>query len=484
MFPCFNQYQKRFLILSPLLALGRVWGESFRIMVVGWTKLAKALFLKIPFPVQRAAPCSPRPIPLPRHYRYVRARWHVVMGTIDYGGWFLRSIVQAMPWMPKNQPVSWAKPRSILVIQLDHLGDAVLSLGFLKILQKQFPRARIDVLASQANAELFQLSPVVNQVYCCQSTRFSPKKAKRWWVWDLIGWACSLRKERYHLAIDVRGELPHAFFMWLMGAQRRLGWNCGGGGFLLTDSPTFVPARHEVASRAALLRVLGNREEQLVPACRPRLKPQNVFFTSVAQRLRTLDVLPNQDPSTSPLVVLHIGAGTAAKRWPFSHWRQLVRKLGENPLARVVLIGTQAERRHAALIMGPQYSTRYANWCGECGLGELTALLALADVVIGADSGPVHLAAAVGTPAIVLFSGTNRKKQWQPWGTSVQSLQVMTACSPCHRATCSQADHPCMRALTVSQVWEAIRRVLPEFSKSSLSSSPTLIDSPLNSKAA
>jgi ADP-heptose:LPS heptosyltransferase len=79
-------------------------------------------------------------------------------------------------------------------------------------------------------------------------------------------------------------------------------------------------------------------------------------------------------------------------------------------------------------------------------------LIAEAELFIGADSGPAHLAAAVGTPAIVLFSGTNRVEQWRPWGARVAVLRHEVACSPCHRQTCPWADHPCMTRLAPNEV--------------------------------
>jgi ADP-heptose:LPS heptosyltransferase len=92
------------------------------------------------------------------------------------------------------------------------------------------------------------------------------------------------------------------------------------------------------------------------------------------------------------------------------------------------------------------------DWTGQLTLIETAALIARADLFIGADSGPAHLAAAVGTPAMVLFSGTNRVEQWRPWGSHVTVLRHETACSPCHRQSCPWADHPCMSRLTPSEV--------------------------------
>jgi ADP-heptose:LPS heptosyltransferase len=84
---------------------------------------------------------------------------------------------------------------------------------------------------------------------------------------------------------------------------------------------------------------------------------------------------------------------------------------------------------------------------GRLSIEELAALLERSDLLIGSDSGPAHLAAAVGTPVVALFSGTNHAAQWRPWGERVRTLRHETACSPCHRHRCPLTDHPCLSGL-------------------------------------
>jgi len=87
-------------------------------------------------------------------------------------------------------------------------------------------------------------------------------------------------------------------------------------------------------------------------------------------------------------------------------------------------------------------------------------LLERAEVVVGADSGPVHLATAVGRPVVVLFSGTNRPEQWQPHGRDVTVLRHPVPCSPCHRERCPRDGHPCMGELRPERVARAVLETL------------------------
>src|SRR5262249_10853147 len=153
------------------------------------------------------------------------------------------------------RPAPYDETRSILVVQLDHLGDAVLSLGLLRALRGHYPAARLHVLAAPWNVELLITSGSVDHVHVMKCPRFARRGGWKWQA-DLVRGSWRLRRHRFDLAIDVRGELPHAILMWLAGARRRVGWPCGGGGFLLTDGVPYVRGRHEVQSRAAIAKVL------------------------------------------------------------------------------------------------------------------------------------------------------------------------------------------------------------------------------------
>jgi ADP-heptose:LPS heptosyltransferase len=163
---------------------------------------------------------------------------------------------------------------------------------------------------------------------------------------------------------------------------------------------------------------------------------------------------------------LHVGAGTSAKRWPAESWHRLAEQLVARD-ARIVLVGTRPDAQAAEVIAssckGGLAGGRCLNLVGSLSVAKLAAVLRRAELFIGADSGPSHVAAAVGTPVLALFSGTNDPQQWKPCGERVAVLRAPPACSPCHRETCVWADHPCMRGITVETVLHAaadtLRRV-------------------------
>jgi lipopolysaccharide heptosyltransferase II len=444
-------------------------------------------------------------------YRYVRLRWRLLAAVIDVTGyalfWAAQRVARCVSWLGGRRSLSsgirkgtgpfsavtgtemgtgrsyWrsdeaaaarqtmdlspflgrGEPKSILVIQLDHLGDAVLSLGMLHVLRREHPGAAIEVLCAPCSQELFSACADVDAVHVLDATRFCHKRLRAWrWLAALVSAGWKLRKRRFDLAIDVRGEAPHAMLMFLAAAKRRLGWRCGGAGFLLTDSPAYEPGRHEVLSRLAVVRALSIEatEEDVSPVFVPaddarqrvRAMLHNTREAERREKRAAKRGLGAREAGARRLVVLHVGSGMPAKRWPAERWQELSARLVFEHGACVALVGGDEDRQAAAAVVGPYALEGVADFTGRLTVPELAAILSEADVVVGSDSAPAHLAAAVGTPVVALFSGTNQQAQWRPWGPEVRVVHRPTACWPCHRRECPLAGHPCMRGITVEEV--------------------------------
>ena len=396
-------------------------------------------------------------------YRYVRLRWRVAFAAIDLLGTAMfaaaRFVRRLAAGRTEVRPTEDQDPKVILLVQLDHLGDAIISTAMLPILRERYPTASIEVLAGAWNREVFEAAPEVDRVHVSLANRFARGGLARFaWIPATLYWGLALRRRKVDLGIDVRGEFPVAVILWLGGARRRLGWDCGGGGFLLTDRAEFRIDRPEVESRTALLARLGIRPPEGVTRL-PSLRP-----TGAARRLirRELAEFSAREPTGGPRVVLHVGAGTQAKSWPPEHWRELLGRIIVGHGSQVLLVGNRQDRTIADRILDGRAWPGVADWTGRLSVVELAALLERADVLVGADSGPAHLAAAVGTPAIVLFSGTNSPRQWQPCGQRVTVIRHEVGCRPCHRRRCPRVGHPCMRLLLPRQVATEVDQVLLE----------------------
>jgi heptosyltransferase-2 len=428
-------------------------------------------------------------------YRYSKWRWRIAVRALDaIGGMAIG------PWRFLHAPRPVEDPRRILLVQLDHLGDAVLTSPLLARLHAAYPEARIDVLASASNREVFEADPRVHRVLLAARNWFDRDRGRRALgsaVWEL---GRTLRRERYDLGLDVRGDILTVLVLALAGIPRRVGWTMGGGGFLLTDVADWIPGRHEVGSRLALLGRLGIRDDgparvavsvtdadRAKVACwlreawdepRPPRAAAALAGTGIPHKARSL-LLADPRPSATrasasadftpddadwlhagrfgepaPLLAAHLGAGTTAKRWPPAHWKVLIARFLDDGW-RVVVIGGPEDADAAGVL--PRHP-RLRDWTGRMTVPETTAFLERADLFLGADSGPSHLAACAGTPSVVLFSGTNRPAQWRPWSRRSLVLRHDVDCRPCHHKVCPLADHPCMTGLHPDRVYRAARR--------------------------
>lgn len=431
------------------------------------------------------SPANPNPVPV-RRYRYSKLRWRVLVHLFDLVGGTL-----AACWRAFRPPPRLVDPKRILIVQLDHLGDAVLSSPLMPRLRQAYPHARIDVLASASNQAVFQADPHVDRVRVAPRNWFE-RRPGAWSIWRAL-WELTqtLRAERYDLGIDVRGDVLTALLMAGIGVRRRVGWSMGGGGFLLTDVAEWVPGRHEVLSRLALLeRILDLAEDdpprvqvyardadrervaRLLLEAWPRpIRSERKKPVAVSSRGRTVRLdspmtrrwpaLADADSlhagrfgDEAPLLAVHLGAGTAAKRWPARHWHNLIgRFLNEG--WRIAIVGGPDDAQWSQNL--PEHPA-LRDWTGRLALTETAALLERADLFIGADSGPAHLAACAGIASVVLFSGTNISRQWRPWSRRSLVLKAKVPCRPCHNKTCPLIDHPCMTRIHPDRVHRAARR--------------------------
>ncbi len=418
-------------------------------------------------------------------YRYTKWRWRIMVGAFDFVG-----SIAARAWRVARPVAVPGEPRRILILQLDHMGDAVLTSPLISRLREAYPTATIDVLASPSNRDVFASNPDLNNVRLASRNWFE-RRPGHWALGSaVVELGLSLRGSGYDLGIDVRGDILSVLVLTLAGIPRRLGWTMGGGGFLLTDVADWIPGRHEVESRLALLDRIGvdtsgpNRvvvhasdDDRVNIAHRlraawPRRKTQaravaarSVQLVGAGVNDASFDTTwagwdePERDDADrpedeSPVLAVHLGAGTSAKRWPTKHWQDLVRRFLDDGW-RIILVGGPDDVSTGGAIAS---HPRLRDWTGQLAITETAALLERADFFIGSDSGPAHIAASAGIPSLVLFSGTNRPNQWRPWSRKTMILRNRVACRPCHQKVCPLADHPCMTGILPERVFRSAKR--------------------------
>jgi ADP-heptose:LPS heptosyltransferase len=185
------------------------------------------------------------------------------------------------------------------------------------------------------------------------------------------------------------------------------------------------------------------------------------------RRLRVCSSAPLHPDAAAlrPYVVVHPGASVGARAWSAERHRELVRLLlseGHN----VLLTGAPDERPLTTHVGRGFAAKRLAgqgallDLAGETYLDELAEVFAAADAIVVANTGPAHLAAAVGTPIVSLFAPTVPTGGWRPWGVPHELLNCEVPCAGCRARTCPVAGHPCLEGVSAQAVLEALRGLL------------------------
>lgn len=342
-------------------------------------------------------------------------------------------------------PVRWGRVERVAVLRLDHLGDLLLSFPALEALRAALPKARIDLYVGPWCLDLARLCPHVDSVQALPAEWFQRPQRQAWPLASLWRSARLLRQGRYDLGVDLRGELRHALLLRLAGIPQRLGALQTAGAFLLTQA--LPPAQGHEAHRAwALLRDAG-LPGLGAKAPRLHLDPGAAARREARRRLKAWGLKPG-------FLALHPFAGAPSRRWPRAHWQELLTKLPG--AGRVLLLGDAGEAQALRDLLPPGAGRRLVPAAGALSLDVLAAVLEQAGLLVGLNSGPGHLAAAVGTPVLSIFSAANDPARWAPLGPQVKVLVEPAPCGPCELADCPLGN-ACLRRLRPARVLRALK---------------------------
>lgn len=283
-------------------------------------------------------------------------------------------------------------------MKLSSLGDVVHTLPLIAALRAGLDaETRIDWVVGKAFAPLVEWNPHVSAAHILPSKG----PGDLWKMGDL------LRDQRYDTVMDAQGLLVSGVIALLSGAKRRIGFDANreGNRFFLTDPDVPNEERQHVVQR-----LLGFCDTVSVP--RPARIERIEYLRDLA------DVSAMLAPALQgglPLIGCVVGASVANKAWTAERWVECLRALASMG-CRPVLLGAKSEMEAAAMIAQDAADAAPLNLVGQTDLTELAAVLARCAVVIGPDSGPTHLAVAVGTPVVGLYGVTDPAKTGPDWG--------------------------------------------------------------------
>jgi heptosyltransferase-2/heptosyltransferase-3 len=343
-------------------------------------------------------------------------------------------------------------PRNILLIRPDHLGDLLFLTPALHSLREALPGARITLLVGPWSAEVALGNPDADAVITCPFPGFERRpKASAIAPYSLLADAARrLRQEAFDTAVALRFD--HWWGAWLAaeaGIPLRIGYD-------LQETRPFLT--NAVLQNAHLLRTLA-------PDITTNPGPTRYAVSEGDREWADAWLRPQGVSVPRPLVAIHPGAGAAVKQWPPERWAGIAKRLIAEYGAQILLTGAAAER---ALVAEVKRSVGHPvlDAAGQTSLGQLAALLARCRFVLGSDSGPLHLAVAIGAPTVHVYGPVDAAK-FGPWGEAGRHLVVHTGwpCAPCNRLDWDAGDlaaHGCMPAIGEDQVWRAASALLSD----------------------
>lgn len=335
-------------------------------------------------------------------------------------------------------------PKKILLIRLDHLGDCLFTLPAVDALHQNYPNSELHFLGGEEARAVMQGDSRINQFLDFPNSWFSRKK--KGGLRSFVSQLKRLKSEKYDWAIDFRGDIRTILLMALAGIPMRAGFADTGGGFLLHQLLWEKRGEHQVEKHSRLLSALGVDVKETVLKLNLTAQPEIIK-----------NLLPNVTDEVKT-IVMHIGAGYPSKCWPAVRFYELLLKLITYANCRVVLIGQAPEK--AIIDQWALDSPAIISLAGKTKFRELVEVLRKADLFIGNDSGPAHLAAALGIPEVIVYGGTNDIREWAPFSAKATIINHPVDCSPCEAKVCPLGHHDCVNEISVDRVWEAIQREL------------------------
>lgn len=339
--------------------------------------------------------------------------------------------------------------KRILIIRTDRIGDVVLSTPAIAASRSAFPDAYIAVMVSEKAKEIVTGNPHINEVIVYDKMRRHRSFLRT------AAFAARLKAKRFDLALILHSTVRVNLISFLARIPKRVGYARGKMDFLLTHKLEYkkrLGEKHESEYSLDVLRFLGV-ETRAFPLSMPVKKADEKKINALLRESRL--------SGGCGFIALHPGASCISKMWSCKNFAKAADLLIEKFKVSVVLVSspeqtalgeaTMAAMRHKPLFL-----------CGRTSLGELAALLKKARLFISNDSGPVHIACAVGTPVISIF-GRNEKglgpARWRPLGAKAAVLHKDVGCVPCLAHNCKKG-FLCLDSVKAEEVLEKAKALL------------------------
>ncbi|MFH0918593.1 MAG: lipopolysaccharide heptosyltransferase II, partial [Candidatus Omnitrophota bacterium] len=334
----------------------------------------------------------------------------------------------------------------ILVIKFSSLGDIILSTAALRAIREKFPQGnyKISFLIGEESKDILLRSPYIEELLVCDLKNKDKGLAGLWNIGRI------LRKKNFDLVIDLQNSRSSHILAYLSGCIHRYGYNNKKFSFLLNHTvndqkPLVDPVTHQFRILKMLAIDLLNNALELWPSSEDQKTVDellNAQWLSQAQKVVGINISASKRWSTKP--------------WPLEYLICLCEELGLKDI-RVIITGTEEDQGLANMLINSLKNTKIINACGKTNINELAVLIKKCQVFISADSSPLHIASAVGTPFIGLFGPTDARRHLPP-GKNYMVISKNLHCSPCYKTKCRTKS--CMVQISPAEVFDAVIKLL------------------------
>ncbi len=330
----------------------------------------------------------------------------------------------------------------VLIILLGALGDVVRGLAVVDAIKTTYPTSKITWLVEPASSGVVSLHRSIDEVIVFQ---------RKEGIQGILQLVRDLRARQFDLTLDLQRHLKSGFFSWLSRAPRRIGfhpddskeWNW-------IFNTEYVPARGDASSKIdhylSFVTKLGCKSSE-----HPQAGLSHITLSKLSDGWR--------EQLTGRYVGVILGSSRYSKDWPEEGYRGLLERWSVEGASTVVLLGDRSKEELAQRLATVPSPVRIVNAVGKTSLEELVGIIQGAAACVGPDSGPGHIAGALGVPHVTLFGPTPAGRN-APRGSERLAVVSSLGCSPCRRRVCPGLDKLCMRLISPDVVMERLRQAL------------------------
>lgn len=340
------------------------------------------------------------------------------------------------------------KYKKILIVRMDRIGDVLLSTPVIKAVRDVYPDSHIAFMVRPYARDIVEGNPYLNEVIVYD------KKGKEGGVVGTISFAKMLRDKKFDVAIVLHPTSRTHLIMFLAGIPERIGYDKKWGGLLTKKVPHTKQygLKHEIDYTLGLLNhigVHGGERGLYMPVKRASEDRITALFRDSGIGMDDI------------VVAINPGASCPSKRWRAEKFAGVANGLAEKLGAKIVVISDKKDKpfgdKTASLI-----KRDCLNLSGETTVSDIASVLRRVDLFISNDSGPVHIACAVGTPVISIFGRSDRglsPTRWAPSGDRSVVIHKDVGCDVCLAHNCGKGFR-CLEAVNIGEVIEAAERLL------------------------